>query len=141
MTSKKKISWKSFMLVLICYNTNHKCPLKESKKKKKILKQQGSFQRLCLSDISNISSSPQAIDDLSTSMAGPKLHTFSLEELREVTHNFSWSNVIGEGGFGPVYKGFVDDKLRPGLKAQPVAVKRLDLDGLQGHREWLVSFP
>jgi len=47
--------------------------------------------------------------------------------------------MLGEGGFGPVYKGFVDDKLRPGLKAQTVAVKRLDLDGLQGHREWLVS--
>ena len=52
----------------------------------------------------------------------------------------SWSNLLGEGGFGPVYKGFIDDKLRPGLEAQPVAVKLLDLDGLQGHREWLVSF-
>lgn len=39
-----------------------------------------------------------------------------------------------------MYKGFVDDKLRPGLEAQPVAVKVLDLDGKQGHREWLVSF-
>lgn len=39
-----------------------------------------------------------------------------------------------------MYKGFIDDKLRPGLEAQPVAVKVLDLDGKQGHREWLVSF-
>ena len=37
-----------------------------------------------------------------------------------------------------MYKGFIDDKLRPGLEAQPVAVKVLDLDGKQGHREWLV---
>ncbi|KAK4396843.1 Serine/threonine-protein kinase RIPK [Sesamum angolense] len=44
-----------------------------------------------------------------------------------------------EGGFGPVHKGFIDDKLRPGLKAQPVAVKLLDLDGSQGHREWLTE--
>ncbi|KAG5030867.1 hypothetical protein JHK85_014849 [Glycine max] len=104
---------------------------------KQVLKQ-GSFQRLCLSDIS-IPSSPQAIEDLSISISlvGPKLHTFTLDELREATHNFSWSNFLGEGGFGPVYKGFVDDKLRPGLKAQPLAVKQLDLDGLQGHREWL----
>ncbi|KAI7732860.1 hypothetical protein M8C21_009863, partial [Ambrosia artemisiifolia] len=43
-------------------------------------------------------------------------------------------------GFGPVHKGFIDDKLRPGLiKAQPVAVKLLDLEGLQGHREWLTE--
>ncbi|KAG5045095.1 hypothetical protein JHK86_014501 [Glycine max] len=95
---------------------------------------------LCLSDIS-IPSSPQAIEDLSISISlvGPKLHTFTLDELREATHNFSWSNFLGEGGFGPVYKGFVDDKLRPGLKAQPLAVKQLDLDGLQGHREWLIA--
>lgn len=131
----KKITWKSFIFVLSCYKTRF--PLKESKKK---IFKKGSFQRLCLSDIS-ISSSPQAIEDISISISlkGSKLHTFTLEELREATDDFCKSNLIGEGGFGPVYKGFVDDKLRPGLKAQPVAVKRLDLDGSQGHREWLVS--
>lgn len=40
-----------------------------------------------------------------------------------------------------MHKGFIDDKLRPGLEAQPVAVKLLDLDGSQGHKEWLVSTP
>ncbi|KAL0426786.1 UNVERIFIED_CONTAM: Serine/threonine-protein kinase RIPK [Sesamum latifolium] len=29
--------------------------------------------------------------------------------------------------------------MKPGLKAQPVAVKLLDLDGSQGHREWLTE--
>lgn len=38
-----------------------------------------------------------------------------------------------------MHKGFIDDKLRPGLQAQPVAVKNLDLEGLQGHREWLTE--
>ncbi|XP_020236570.1 serine/threonine-protein kinase RIPK [Cajanus cajan] len=131
--SSKKITWKSFVLILSCYKTQ--CSLEESEKE--VLKH-GSFQRLCLSDIS-IPSSPQAIEDLSISLVGPKLYTFTLDELREATHNFSWSNLLGEGGFGPVYKGFVDDTLRPGLKAQSIAVKRLDLDGLQGHREWLAE--
>ncbi|XP_020206727.1 serine/threonine-protein kinase RIPK [Cajanus cajan] len=131
--STKKNTWKSVVLILSCYKV--KCPLEESEKQ--VLKQ-GSFQRLCLSDVSN-SSSSQAIEDLSISLAGSKLFAFTLEELREATNNFSWSNMLGEGGFGPVYKGFVDDKLRPGLKAQTVAVKRLDLDGLQGHREWLAE--
>ncbi|KAJ1430122.1 Serine-threonine/tyrosine-protein kinase, catalytic domain [Sesbania bispinosa] len=132
MTTKKS-TWKSVILILSCYKI--KFPLEESEKQD--LKQ-GSFHRLLLSDISN-SSSSQAIEDLSISLAGSKLYTFTLEELREATHNFTWSNMLGEGGFGPVYKGFFDDKLRRGLKAQTVAVKRLDLDGLQGHREWLAE--
>ncbi|XP_057432609.1 serine/threonine-protein kinase RIPK-like isoform X2 [Lotus japonicus] len=131
--SSKKITWKSIVFILSCYKT--KFPLQESEKQ--VLKH-GSFQRLCLSDVS-ISSTNQAIEDLSISFAGSELYTFTLEELREATHDFSWSNVLGEGGFGPVFKGFVDNKLRPRLKAQPVAVKQLNLDGLQGHREWLAE--
>ena len=78
-------------------------------------------------------------EDLSISLAGSNIHIFTLPELKVITQNFASSNFLGEGGFGPVHKGFIDDKLRPGLKAQPVAVKFLDLDGSQGHREWLVS--
>ncbi|KAJ7963293.1 Kinase-like protein [Quillaja saponaria] len=48
-------------------------------------------------------------------------------------------SIMSEGGFGQVFKGFIDDKLRPGLEAQCVAVKVLDLDGKQGHREWLAE--
>ncbi|KAM0027044.1 putative protein kinase RLK-Pelle-RLCK-VIIa-2 family [Helianthus debilis subsp. tardiflorus] len=55
-----------------------------------------------------------------------------------ITHDFASSNYLGEGGFGMVLKGFIDDKLRPRVvEAQPVAVKLLDLDGGQGHNEWL----
>lgn len=38
-----------------------------------------------------------------------------------------------------MHKGYIDEILRQGLKAQAVAVKLLDIEGLQGHREWLVS--
>ncbi|KAG6395675.1 hypothetical protein SASPL_141799 [Salvia splendens] len=58
-----------------------------------------------------------------------------------MTSDFSSVNFLGEGGFGPVHKGFVGDKCRPGLAPQPVAVKLLDPDGDQGHREWLVRIP
>ncbi|KAJ6407284.1 hypothetical protein OIU84_010729 [Salix udensis] len=97
---------------------------------------QTSFQRLSMSDLSNPST---LSEDLSISLAGSNIHIFTLPELKVITQNFASSNFLGEGGFGPVHKGFIDDKLRPGLKAQPVAVKFLDLDGSQGHREWLVS--
>ncbi|GLT85619.1 hypothetical protein SLE2022_038050 [Rubroshorea leprosula] len=95
-----------------------------------------SFRRVVsLSDVSDLSS----VDDISSSFLGSNLHVFTYAELSLITHNFSWNNFIGQGGFGPVYKGFVDDKLKQGLKAQPVAVKALDLDGLQGHQEWLAE--
>jgi hypothetical protein len=79
------------------------------------------------------------MSDLSISLVGSNLHVFTRMELQVITQNFSKNNYLGEGGFGPVYKGFIDDKLRPGLEVQPVAVKVLDLEGKQGHREWLVS--
>jgi hypothetical protein len=73
-------------------------------------------------------------------MAGPlQLHSFGLGELRGVTHDFASSFLLGEGGFGAVYKGFVDAGMRPGLAAQPVAVKQLNAAGFQGHREWLAE--
>ncbi|KAJ6407283.1 hypothetical protein OIU84_010729 [Salix udensis] len=97
---------------------------------------QTSFQRLSMSDLSNPST---LSEDLSISLAGSNIHIFTLPELKVITQNFASSNFLGEGGFGPVHKGFIDDKLRPGLKAQPVAVKFLDLDGSQGHREWLAE--
>jgi hypothetical protein len=75
-----------------------------------------------------------------TTTAGPlQLHSFSLSELRGVTHDISSSYLLGEGGFGPVHKGFVDAGMRPGLHPQPVAVKKLDAGGFQGHREWLAE--
>lgn len=94
--------------------------------------------RISFSDLSN-PASPISPEDLSLTLIGSNLHVFSVGELREITRNFSSSNFLGEGGFGPVHKGFVDEKVRPGLKAQPVAVKLLDLEGAQGHKEWLVS--
>ncbi|CAN1779602.1 Probable serine/threonine-protein kinase PBL15 [Linum perenne] len=77
-------------------------------------------------------------EDLAQSF-GPDLYDFQLLELRAITQNFSGHFLLGEGGFGRVHKGYVDDNLREGLKAQPVAVKLLDIEGLQGHREWLAE--
>ncbi|GMI87774.1 hypothetical protein HRI_002446700 [Hibiscus trionum] len=61
-------------------------------------------------------------------MAGPKTY-FSYEELIEMTDGFSCRNVIGEGGFGCVYKGRMPD-------GRVVAVKQLKAGGGQGEREF-----
>ncbi|KAI4964732.1 hypothetical protein ZWY2020_059746 [Hordeum vulgare] len=79
-------------------------------------------------------------EDLSITLSGSNLHAFTYAELRTATGSFSRANYLGCGGFGPVYKGAVDENLRPGLAAQAVAVKYLDLDcGTQGHKEWLAE--
>ncbi|BAF26439.1 serine/threonine-protein kinase RIPK [Oryza sativa Japonica Group] len=78
-------------------------------------------------------------EDLSQSLAGSGVEAFTVEELRRATRDFSVSNFVGEGGFGPVYKGYVDERLKPGVRAQAVAVKLLDLEGSQGHKEWLAE--
>ncbi|KAF7135782.1 hypothetical protein RHSIM_Rhsim08G0239900 [Rhododendron simsii] len=100
--------------------------------------EQYSSKRLSLLDLSNPDSS-LSISDISNSVIGTNLHVFTLQELTLITQNFSSSNYLGEGGFGPVHKGFIHDNIRPGLEAQPVAVKLLDLDGTQGHMEWLAE--
>ncbi|KAJ0695242.1 putative protein kinase RLK-Pelle-RLCK-VIIa-2 family [Helianthus annuus] len=96
----------------------------------------GSSQRLSATDVS---SSLSMINGLSNSIVGWDVHEFTFDQLTMITHDFASSNYLGEGGFGTVHKGFIDDKLRPGLEAQPVAVKLLDLDGGQGHNEWLAE--
>jgi serine/threonine protein kinase len=50
--------------------------------------------------------------------------------------------VLGEGGFGCVFKGWIDEKSltasRPGT-GLVIAVKKLNQDGWQGHQEWLAE--
>ncbi|KAJ8774145.1 hypothetical protein K2173_009576 [Erythroxylum novogranatense] len=96
-----------------------------------------SFRRLSFSDLSR-SSSIRINEDLAQSF-GADLYDFQLSELRAITQNFSSNFLLGEGGFGTVHKGYVDENMRQGLKAQAVAVKLLDIEGLQGHREWLAE--
>ncbi|KAG6741058.1 hypothetical protein POTOM_056542 [Populus tomentosa] len=62
---------------------------------------------------------------------------FTLAQLRAATYNFSSDMVLGKGGFGDVYKGWVKEKLPPrGIKKTAVAVKKLDSSSMQGLKEW-----
>ncbi|EOY12448.1 Kinase superfamily protein isoform 1 [Theobroma cacao] len=58
---------------------------------------------------------------------------FNYPELCTATENFNPENQLGEGGFGKVYKGHVENP------DQVVAVKQLDRNGYQGNREFLVE--
>ncbi|PPD77657.1 hypothetical protein GOBAR_DD25421 [Gossypium barbadense] len=61
-------------------------------------------------------------------IAGSKTF-FTYEELMEMTDGFARDNIVGEGGFGCVYKGRMPD-------GRFVAVKRLKVGNGQGEREF-----
>lgn len=58
--------------------------------------------------------------------------TFTLSDIERVTNNFDPSRVLGEGGFGLVYSGILDD-------GREVAVKILKRDDQHGGREFLAE--
>ncbi|XP_043712533.1 probable serine/threonine-protein kinase PBL7 [Telopea speciosissima] len=59
--------------------------------------------------------------------------TLTFRELAAATKNFREDCLVGEGGFGRVYKGRLEST------NQVVAIKQLDRSGLQGNREFLVE--
>ncbi|KAL3579888.1 hypothetical protein D5086_017723 [Populus alba] len=69
------------------------------------------------------------------------LKSFSFSDLKMATRNFRPDSVLGEGGFGSVFKGWIDEQTfaaaKPGT-GMVIAVKRLNQDGFQGHKEWLI---
>lgn len=94
------------------------------------------------SDLSD-PSTPRNLEDFrKNAVLYTNIIAFTLFELETITKSFRSDYILGEGGFGTVYKGYIDENVRVGLKSLPVAVKVLNKEGLQGHREWLteVSF-
>ncbi|KAH1265697.1 putative serine/threonine-protein kinase PBL9 [Glycine max] len=70
------------------------------------------------------------------------LKSYSYNELKMATKNFCPDSVLGEGGFGSVFKGWIDEHslavTRPGT-GMVIAVKKLNQDSFQGHKEWLAE--
>ncbi|XP_052186932.1 probable serine/threonine-protein kinase PBL3 isoform X2 [Diospyros lotus] len=75
-------------------------------------------------------------------LSSPHLKAFSFNELRIATRNFRPDSLLGEGGFGYVFKGWIDENtltaVRPG-SGMVIAVKKLKPEGYQGHKEWLTE--
>ncbi|WVZ25459.1 hypothetical protein V8G54_004003 [Vigna mungo] len=69
----------------------------------------------------------------------PELKVFSFKELKSATGNFKSNRLLGEGGFGRVYKGWLDENTltpaTPGSGVE-VAIKMLNPKGAQGFAEW-----
>eukprot|EP00897_Mesotaenium_endlicherianum_P004391 jgi/Mesen1/3980/ME000210S03219 len=76
---------------------------------------------------------PAAGKEESSSLPRPmSTRVFTFEELHDATCGFDSSMLLGEGGFGRVYRG----KLKDGTQ---VAIKKLTSGGQQGDKEFLVE--
>ncbi|XP_074312832.1 putative serine/threonine-protein kinase PIX13 [Silene latifolia] len=67
----------------------------------------------------------------------PNLRELTFQELKTATRNFKPDTLLGEGGFGKVYKGWLESK--NGSKSNSgvvVAIKKLNSESLQGFEEW-----
>eukprot|EP00897_Mesotaenium_endlicherianum_P006253 jgi/Mesen1/5656/ME000286S04872 len=66
---------------------------------------------------------------------------FVFSELQAATENFSEDRILGEGGYGKVFEGWVLEKNKEtGVEeGKQVAIKLLNQEGLQGFNEWLTE--
>ncbi|QCE05183.1 interleukin-1 receptor-associated kinase 4 [Vigna unguiculata] len=72
---------------------------------------------------------PRIEDQIQYSSMAPK--KFRLTELTKATGGFSLQNKLGQGGFGTVYKGLLENK--------EVAVKRVSKNSRQGKQEFVAE--
>lgn len=100
-----------------------------------------------LSEATSSTLSPR-VDDDNQSTDGQILETsnlrvFSFADMKSATKNFKSDQILGEGGFGRVFKGWVDEKTLQPSRASTgmmVAVKKLNPESMQGFQEWQVIF-
>ncbi|XP_031399237.1 probable serine/threonine-protein kinase PIX13 isoform X2 [Punica granatum] len=59
----------------------------------------------------------------------PDVRVFTLPELRKATRNFRPDSFLGEGGFGRVFKGYLNEE-------GPIAVKKYHMESVQGFKEF-----
>ncbi|GJW29489.1 serine/threonine-protein kinase PCRK1 [Tanacetum coccineum] len=98
------------------------------------------FTSMDMSDVSE-SSTRVSFTSLTQNPSGKSnnnLREFATVELKTATKNFSRALMIGEGGFGGVYRAVIRKDDGSGQKID-VAVKQLSRRGLQGHKEWVTE--
>ncbi|KAF3949697.1 hypothetical protein CMV_024463 [Castanea mollissima] len=83
--------------------------------------------------------SSKIIESSGTSSSNGKSPFSEGTNLKTATKNFKSDSVLGEGGFGKVFKGWVDEKTLAPSKAgigMIVAIKKLNSESMQGFQEW-----
>ncbi|KAL7217008.1 hypothetical protein ACSBR1_028850 [Camellia fascicularis] len=115
-----------------CCQTESRRSLKKSTREYEDTKALASFSNISFkSDSSKRRYIAEEIAKVGKGSISAQIFTFN--DLNVATQNFNPESLIGEGGFGRVYKGCIENI------NQDVAVKQLDRNGFQGNREFLVE--
>lgn len=91
-----------------------------------------------------LSTIPCSFSSFKSDVSSPSmmLKPFTLNDLKAATKNFRSDSYLGEGGFGIVFKGWIDENsyapTKPGV-GTVVAIKKLKRESFQGHKEWLAE--
>ncbi|XVF55394.1 hypothetical protein PTKIN_Ptkin06aG0033100 [Pterospermum kingtungense] len=111
------------------------CSGKSNAKANKSKKNKRMLEQMPLDHQSKPTSDSLSSGETSKRGAGEHItaQTFTFRELALATKIFRAECLLGEGGFGRVYKGRLEST------NQVVAIKQLDRNGLQGNREFLVE--
>ncbi|GFQ07267.1 g-type lectin s-receptor-like serine/threonine-protein kinase at1g11300 [Phtheirospermum japonicum] len=109
-----------FIIISVCVYISWKWMAKKRGKKRMM-----DFENTCTSD-----SVDPSLQDSSSKINIEELPLFKFEELANATNNFSDASKLGKGGFGPVYKGVLEN-------GKEIAVKRLSKVSGQGMQEFM----
>ncbi|XP_039061253.1 probable serine/threonine-protein kinase PBL10 [Hibiscus syriacus] len=130
-----------------CFGTQQVDHHIQSTKKLKDSKQNGSLpvpapktnKESCGAEGRNKEGGKVAVPESGKILMSTTMKLFTLAELEAATRNFKPATVLGESGFGRVFKGWVDEKTYAPSKVgvgMAVAVKKSNPDNSQGLREW-----
>ncbi|THG03731.1 hypothetical protein TEA_021803 [Camellia sinensis var. sinensis] len=108
----------ALLIGLLLLGVSLTCYLRKKKRKNSQLNREGNLMQNSKQGYTDKSQN----DDL-------ELPLFDLTVIANSTNNFSINNKLGEGGFGPVYKGMLEG-------GQEIAVKRLSKNSSQGLDEF-----
>jgi hypothetical protein len=100
---------------------------------------------VCKSQFSEAASHDEGNEMISNAngqiLESSNLEEFTFADLKRATKNFKSDTLLGEGGFGKVYKGWIDQKTYAPSKSgsgMVVAIKKLNSGSMQGLEEWQV---
>ncbi|XP_004505863.1 probable serine/threonine-protein kinase PBL10 isoform X2 [Cicer arietinum] len=87
----------------------------------------------------SVTQTPRSVGEI---LQSSNLKSFTSTELQAATRNFRVDSVLGDSGFGSVFKGWIDEHTPSAAKPGEgivVAVKRVYQDGFKCHKELLAE--